>query len=199
VIVALFHSMFGLRRVELAAAERLRAAGHSVVVPDLFAGETASAEVPAGLALMDRIGWGTIIGRARSAVADLPEDAVLGGLSMGVGVVGALWPERLHAAAVFCLHAPTVVPLGVPAGTPVQLHVAADDERFAPPDQVQAFRASAAATAAAASVHEYHGAGHLFTDPVSPDHEPVAAARTWAAVLSMLEEVDRPAGPGPRQ
>jgi dienelactone hydrolase len=34
--VALFHSMSGLRPVELTAAERLRAGGHRVVAPDLF-------------------------------------------------------------------------------------------------------------------------------------------------------------------
>ena len=36
--VVLFHSMFGRRAVELAAAEQLRATGCHVVVPDLFAG-----------------------------------------------------------------------------------------------------------------------------------------------------------------
>lgn len=37
VTVVLFHSMVGLRPVELSAAERLRTAGHRVRTPDLFA------------------------------------------------------------------------------------------------------------------------------------------------------------------
>ena len=151
VYVVLFHSMFGLRAVELDAAERLRATGCQVVVPDLFAGATVPGEVEAGLALMDEVGWGTIVDRARRGVAAVPREAVLGGFSMGVGVIGELWPERPDAAAVFCLHAPTCVPDGVRTGTPVQLHVAAGD-RFAPADQIAAFQDSAVAAGAAASL-----------------------------------------------
>jgi dienelactone hydrolase len=95
VTVALFHSMFGLRPVELDAADRLRAAGHRVVTPDLFAGAVAAepGAVPTmdnGFALMERIGWDTIMARARAAVHDLPPNTVLAGFSMGVGVVGSL-------------------------------------------------------------------------------------------------------------
>jgi dienelactone hydrolase len=34
--IILFHSVYGLRHVEHAAAQRFRAAGHDVFVPDLF-------------------------------------------------------------------------------------------------------------------------------------------------------------------
>jgi dienelactone hydrolase len=188
VFVVLFHSMFGLRTVELAAAERLRATGCQVVVPDLFAGATVPGDVEAGLALMDRVGWGTIVDRARRGLAGVPGEAVLGGFSMGVGVIGELWPERADAAAVFCLHAPTSVPDGVLTGTPVQLHVAAGD-RFAPADQVAAFRESAVTTGAAASVYEYRGAGHFFTDVSLSDYSATATARTWTRVLRLLDAV----------
>ncbi len=184
----LFHSMFGLRPVELAAAERLRATGCQVVVPDLFAGATVPGDVEAGFALMDRVGWGTIVDRARRGVAGVPSDAVLGGFSMGVGVIGELWPERTGAAAVFCLHAPTSVPDGVLPGTPVQLHVAAGD-RFAPADQIAAFRDSAVTTGAAATVYEYRDAGHFFTDVSLPDYSATATARTWTRVLRLLDAV----------
>jgi dienelactone hydrolase len=53
--------MFGLRAVELSAAERLRGSGHRVLTPDLFAGAVAAdhGSTPAledGFALMGRIG-----------------------------------------------------------------------------------------------------------------------------------------------
>jgi dienelactone hydrolase len=188
VFVALFHSMFGLRPVELAAAERLRAAGHRVVVPDLFDGATVPGDVDAGVALMERIGWSTIVGRARRGLAEVPGEAVLGGFSMGVGVIGALWPERLDAAGVFCLHAPPGVPEGIGAGTPVQLHVGVGDP-FAPSDQVVAFQESAARSGAVASVHRYPGAGHFFTDVSLPDYQAAATASTWRRVLRLLEAV----------
>lgn len=193
VTVALFHSMFGLRPVELAAADRLRAAGHRVVSPDLFAGALAAehGSVPTlddGFALMERIGWETITARARAAIHDLPADTVLGGFSMGVGVVGSLWPDRLAAAAVFFLHATAPVPEGIPAGTPVQAHVAEGD-RFAQPDELAVFRASADRAGAAASLHVYPDAGHFYSDPSLPDHNAVAAERTWRHVHAMLENL----------
>jgi dienelactone hydrolase len=110
---------------------------------------------------------------------------VLGGFSMGVGVIGALWPERLDAAGVFCLHAPALVPSGIRAGTPVQLHVGTQDP-FAPPDQVAAFRRSADRAGARASVHTYPGVGHYVTDESLAEYHAAAAAETWARVDQML-------------
>jgi dienelactone hydrolase len=185
VTVVLFHSMFGLRPVELNAAERLRGAGHRVVTPDLFAGAVApTPSLEEGFALMGQIGWETIVARAHAAVRDLPPTTVLGGFSMGAGVVGSVWPDRLAAAGVFLLHATTTVPEGVPAGTPVQTHVA-DGDRFAPPDQLAAFRAGA--EHAEVSLHTYPGAGHFYSDPSLPDHDPVATERTWRHVDDLLE------------
>jgi dienelactone hydrolase len=37
--VVMFHSAYGLREAELTAAERLRAAGHDVLTPDMYAGD----------------------------------------------------------------------------------------------------------------------------------------------------------------
>jgi dienelactone hydrolase len=192
VTVALFHSMFGLRSVELTAAERLRAAGHRVVVPDLFSGAVAghggAPAIEDGLALMEDVGWDAIVGRAFAAVRDLPATTVLCGLSMGAGVVGALWPERLDAAAAILVHAPTTVPRGIRPGTPVQVHVAVDDP-FAPADQMVAFQDSAARAGAEAASFTYPGAGHFFTDAESPDHDRSAADVAWRRVGALLQTI----------
>lgn len=137
--------------------------------------------VGASVAFRERIGWDTIVGRAYAAVRELPASTVLGGFSMGVGVIGSLWPDRPAAAGVFLLHATTTVPEGIPIGTPVQAHVA-DDDRFTPPDQLAAFRTSAAQAGAETTLHTYPSAGHFYTDPSLPDHNPVAAARTWQRI-----------------
>jgi dienelactone hydrolase len=193
--VALFHSMFGLRPVERAAADRLRAAGCRVVAPDLFAGAVAAGHgaAPAledGFALMDQIGWDTISARALDAVRDLPPDTVLCGFSMGVGVVGTLWPDRLDAAGAILLHAAAPVPDGICPGTPVQVHVAIGDP-FATPEALAVFRDSAAHARADASLRTYPGAGHFYTDPSLPDYDPVAADRTWQHVRSLLDNMRR--------
>jgi hypothetical protein len=51
------------------------------------------------------VGWNVITQRARRSVQPLPADAVLAGLSMGVGVLGTLLPERGQTAGVLMLHA----------------------------------------------------------------------------------------------
>ncbi len=189
VTVVVFHSMFGLRAVEHTIAERLRVAGHHVVVPDLFdgavAGRGATPTLEDGFALMEAIGWAVIVERAQAAVRDLPANTVLCGLSMGAGVVGAVWPERLDAAAAILLHAPLIVPRGVRAGTPVQVHVAVDDP-FAPADQLAAFHASATRADVDASLYTYLGAGHLFTDHELPDYDRGAADEAWRRAGALL-------------
>jgi dienelactone hydrolase len=102
----------------LDAANRLRVAGHTVIAPDLYAGQLA-ATVDEGFALCDQIGWPVILGRARQALAGMPAETVLAGLSMGAAVA----------------------------------------------------------------------AGHLFTDPATPDHDGRAAALAWQRSLSFLADL----------
>lgn len=190
--VVLFHSMFGLRPLELRAAERLRARGFVAVTPDLYDGAVAAAgHVPAaadGFTLMAAIGWETIVGRARAAMRDLPPEAVLCGISMGAGVVGALWQERPDAAAVILLHAVTTVPSSTRSGTPVQVHIAEDDP-IAPAGHLLEFRRSARRADVDAALFTYSGAGHLFTDRELPDSAPAAAATAWRRVDALLDAV----------
>lgn len=62
--------------------------------------------------------------RAEEALKQVPTEAALIGLSVGVGVIGQVWRDRLGTAAAACRHALAVVRKGVGVGTPVQLHVA---------------------------------------------------------------------------
>ncbi len=182
--VALFHSLYGLRPAVLAAAERLRSAGHVVVAPDLYAGATA-ATMAEGHAVKERIGWETIMRRARRAVQDLPSDTVLAGLSMGVGVVAELLTERRDTAGLLLLHGIGGDPQTVRAGLPVQLHVSDRDELF-PPTDVAAWREAMVGAGASVRVHTYPGVGHLFTDPDTTDHDPQAADLAWQRSLAYL-------------
>ncbi|NYE74967.1 dienelactone hydrolase family protein [Microlunatus parietis] len=191
--VIIFHSTLGLRPVELAAADRVRRAGHPVAVPDLFGGEVAAEvdgvpSVPAGFEMQRRVGWDTVLRRAAEALDDLPPRTVLCGFSMGVGVIADLWPGRLAAAAVLLLHATTPVPDGVAPGTPVQTHVAVGD-RFAPERRLAEFQDSVAAAGVAGALFRYPRAGHFFTDPDLPDHDPAAAALAWQRIETVLAGV----------
>jgi dienelactone hydrolase len=185
--IALFHSVYGLRPAVLAAAERFRAAGHLVVAPDLYAGQTA-ATVEEGFALSDRIGWATIMQRARDAVRDLPDDTVLAGFSMGAGVAGSLLADRHDAAGLLLLHGTGGDPATVRDGLPVQLHIADPDEYFGAAD-VAAWRKAMGGAGAVVDVLAYPGAGHLFTDPDTPDHDRAATALARQRSLDFLDRL----------
>lgn len=188
--IVVFHSVLGLRSVELGFARRLRAAGHRVTTPDLYDGRTAST-LDEGFALKDAVGWETITRRARDAVRDLPAETVLAGVSMGAGVVQAVLPHRPGTAGVLMLHALGALPAGSRAGLPVEVHVA-DPDPITPPAQVAAWREAAARSGADARVYTYPGIGHFHTDEDGADHDEHAAALTWQRV----EEFLRRSAPG---
>jgi dienelactone hydrolase len=65
--VALFHSVYGLRPAVRHTAERLRAAGHQVVAPDLYQAAAVDS-IDEGFLLAEKTGWETLLDRARAAV-----------------------------------------------------------------------------------------------------------------------------------
>ncbi|MFG3258858.1 dienelactone hydrolase family protein [Streptomyces sp. NPDC048172] len=182
--IALFHSVLGLRPVELLAAERLRGAGHEAVTPDLFDGETAPT-LDEGFQLVERIGWEAMLKRARHALDHMPPETVLMGLSMGTAVVADLCPERPATAGVLLLHGAAELPAPVRPGLRVQLH-AADPDDFAPAERVTALRQTAQESGAHLEIFRYPGAGHFYTDATLPDHDPTAAEQTWRRILDFL-------------
>jgi dienelactone hydrolase len=186
--IVLFHSVLGLRPVELGLADRLRAAGHRVATPDLYAGSTA-ATIEEGFVLKDTVGWPAIVRRAREAVRDLPAETVLLGVSMGAGVVQEVLPDRPGTAGVLLLHAVGALPASVRAGLPAQAHVA-DPDPIAPPAQVAAWQAAATRSGADAQVFTYPGIGHFYTDAAGPDHDEPAAERTRQRVLEFLRRTE---------
>ena len=68
---------------------------------------------------------------------------------------------------------------------PLQAHLAEPDA-FAPESDVAAWQAMAARKRVSAEVFRYPGAGHLFTDPDLPGHDPAAAAALWGRVDAFL-------------
>ncbi|WP_410588868.1 dienelactone hydrolase family protein [Amycolatopsis sp. lyj-23] len=185
--IVVFHSVLGLRPVELGFAGRLRAAGHRVTTPDLFDGRTAST-LDEGFALKDDVGWETITRRARDATRDLPAETVLIGVSMGAGVVETVLPHRPATAGVLFLHAVGALPPGSRAGLPVQVHVA-DPDPIAPPAQIAAWREAAVSAGAEARVYTYPGLGHFYTDADGPEYDAAAAELTWDRVAGFLSDL----------
>lgn len=185
--VILFHSVLGLRPAESSISELFRRAGHTVIVPDLFGGRTA-ATVDQGFELADRVGWDAITGRAREAVRNLPEDALLAGISMGASVVEALLPSRPKASGVLLLHGLCGLPTTLRSGLPIQLNLA-DPDCYFPSHRVAAWEETARSVGADAEVHRYPGAGHYYTDATLPDHDAPAAELTRSRCVEFLQRL----------
>lgn len=186
--IAIFHSVLGLRAIELATVARFRARGHSAFAPDLFEGLTA-ATVEEGFAIMDQIGWTLICDRARAALEQAPSTTVLLGFSMGAGVVSSIWPERRQAGGIVLLHGLASVPANVDPHVPVQVHLA-DPDPFALPSQLRDWMRIAAAPGMSLETYRYPGLGHFFTDPSLKDFDADGAELVWDRVCRFLDTVD---------
>lgn len=193
--IVLFHSVLGLRPGVTDAAERLRAAGHTVHTPDLYGGKVFD-DYTTALQWVESIGGiPELISRTQAAVADLPEDVVFAGFSNGGASAELLAATRPGAKGALLLHAALpVAALGVsawPGHVPVQVHYAADDP-FREEELLDAFAAEVRSSGASYEFFEYPVSGHLITDPSLPgEYHQESAETLFARVLEFLERIDR--------
>ncbi|WP_369267446.1 dienelactone hydrolase family protein [Streptomyces harbinensis] len=187
--VVLFHSAYGLRPAVHTAAERLRAAGHRVVVPDLYDGRTADT-VEEGMEIKDGIGRDVLLRRAIAATAPYSDAGlVYAGFSLGASLAQTLALGDVKARGLLLLHGTADIAEDASVdGLPVQLHVA-DPDPFEPHDWLTAWYLRIGRTGAEAEVFPYPGAGHLYTDPELPDYDAQAAEATWRVALAFVDEV----------
>ncbi|BDM67942.1 dienelactone hydrolase [Streptomyces nigrescens] len=187
--IVLFHSVCGLRPAVHAAADRLRAAGHEVIVPDLFDGRTADS-VPDGILIKDEIGKEELLKRAITAVAPYSDRGlVYAGFSFGGAVAQNLALGDEKARGLLLMHGTSDIAEGTAVDElPVQLHVA-DPDPFEPHDWLTAWYLQMRRAGADVEVFRYAGAGHLFTDPDLPDYDAEAAESAWKVALGFLAEL----------
>ncbi|MFJ6380273.1 dienelactone hydrolase family protein [Kitasatospora sp. NPDC092039] len=188
--IVLFHSAYGLRPAVRAAADRLRAAGHTVHTPDLFDGRTFESVEEAQEFQEELGGRDELLRRAVTAVAPVSEGGlVYAGFSLGGAVAQNLALADEKARGLLLLHGTSDLREDAATEIPVQLHIAEPDP-FEPEDWLNAWYLRMRRAGAEVEVHRYRGAGHLFTDPELPDYDEEAAERAWAASLDFLAELD---------
>jgi dienelactone hydrolase len=189
--ILLLHSVYGLRPAVHQAADRLRAAGHRVSVPDLFEGRTFE-DVEEGMAFKEELGSEELLRRAVAAAAPLLAEEgtrlVYAGFSLGASLAQNLALADERALGLLLLHGTSDIREGAQTGIQVQLHLA-DPDPFEPEDWQNAWYLGMRKAGAEVEVHRYRGAGHLYTDPELPDYDAEAAERTWAVALDFLDEV----------
>ncbi|WP_084958709.1 dienelactone hydrolase family protein [Thermoactinospora rubra] len=187
--ILLLHSQYGLRPAVRQAADRLRAAGHEVHVPDLYDGRVAGT-FEDGIKIKEEIGRDELLKRAVAAAAPLSAAGlVYAGFSLGGALAQNLALADDNARGLLLLHGTSDLADDASAdGLPVQLHVA-DPDTHESVDWQNAWYLRMRRAGAEVEVFRYPGAGHLFTDPDLPDHDPEAADRAWRIALDFLAEL----------
>jgi dienelactone hydrolase len=188
--VILFHHAQGLTEGIRDFADQLRAAGHSVTVPDLYEGKTFES-IQDGIAYAEETGFGTIIERGETAAEALPAGIVYAGFSLGVLPAQKLAQTRGGAKGALLFE--SCVPVSEfgsewPPGVPVQIHGMDSDAIFAGEGDLDAAK-DLVGKATDAELFLYPGDRHLFADSSLPSYDAAAATLLRQRVLDFLGRV----------
>jgi dienelactone hydrolase len=186
--ILLFHHALGLTPGVHDFAARLRQAGHTVHVPDLYDGRTFD-DVEAGVNNARSIGFETVIARGEAAAKNLPPDLVYAGTSLGVLSAQKLAQTRFGARGAVFLEAcvpPSEFGGSWPKAVPVQIHGMEADPSFALEGDLDAARALVASAPGVAELFLYPGDRHLFTDSSIAAYDPAATGLVLERVLAFL-------------
>lgn len=187
--VLLFHHVLGRTSGMEALAERLRAAGHTVHLPDLFEGRTFPDRERGG-AYAQEVGFAALVERGRAAAEALPQELVYAGVSLGALPAQQLTQTRPGARGAVLISAavePGDFAAPWPDGVPVQIHLMADDPLIAEGDLDAA--TTIVETVPGAELYVYPGSAHLFTEQSSDEYDPDATDLLVERVSHLLERV----------
>ncbi|WP_030749130.1 dienelactone hydrolase family protein [Streptomyces sp. NRRL S-31] len=215
--VLFYQDAYGLRPHLRSMADRLAAAGYTVLVPNVFyrLGRTPVVDLPefidpgADPTIWERLG--PILAGLTSDLVKRDADAYLRWLAESplvadgpVAITGycmgsrlALWtagahPERVAAAAGFhggalATDAPDSPHLEAPRITAELYFGHADEDPSLPPEQVARFEEALTAAGVRHTCEVYPGAHHGYTQADTPAYDREAAERHWAALLELLK------------
>ncbi len=190
--VLLFHHAQGVTSGIGAFADQLRAAGHTVHVPDLFDGRTFES-IDDGMAFIKSQGFDALRERGVRAADDLPAGLVYGGFSFGEAIAQQLAQTRPGARGALLFY--SCIPISGewafgpwPDGVPVQIHGADNDPIFVGEGDIDAAR-EIVAEIPDAELFLYPSDQHYFADSSLPSYDAEATALLMTRVLDFLARV----------
>lgn len=186
--IVLLHSALGKTPGMDAIAGRYTAAGHTVVAPDFYEGRTFTT-AEAGVAHSQEVGFSQLVDRVVAACADLPDEIVFAGLSLGAGIAQQMGKNDSRARGALLFHGGGFPkPTRWQAEVPVQIHFSVDDE-WRDAHAPQTLMESAARAGAQAEYFLYPGASHLFSDPLVSDYQEDSAQLLLDRSLAFLDRM----------
>jgi dienelactone hydrolase len=190
--VLVFHHAQGVTPGITAFADELRAAGHTVHVPDLFDGRTFDS-IPAGMAFIKDQGFDALRERGVHVADDLPADLAYAGFSFGEAIAQELAQTRAGARGALLFY--SCIPISGdwafgpwPDGVPVQIHGADHDPIFVDEGDIDAAR-EIVANVADAELFLYPSDQHYFADSSLPSYDAEATRVLMQRVLEFLARV----------
>jgi dienelactone hydrolase len=190
--VLLFHHAQGVTPGITAFAADLRAAGHTVHVPDLFDGRTFGS-IDEGMAFIKAEGVDAVRQRGVRTADDLPAELVYAGFSFGEMIAQQLAQTRPGARGALLFY--SCIPITGewafgpwPDGVPVQIHGADHDPIFMDEGDVEAAR-EIVASVPDGELFLYPGDQHYFADSSLPSYDPEATALLTTRALELLARV----------
>jgi dienelactone hydrolase len=187
--ILLFHHAQGLTPGVVAFADELRAAGHTVHTPDLYAGRTFDT-LEAGVNHAQELGFPNIIAAGVQSAEDLPTELIYAGFSLGASSAQKLAQNRSGARGLLLFHAgfePTEFGKAWPPEVSVQVHAMADDPEFNNGYDMPAAQALVAA-ALEGELFLYPGDQHLFADSSLSSYDAEATELMRKRVLDFLRD-----------
>ena len=189
--IALFHPSFGVTPGVLDAADRLRRAGHDVLVVDQYDGRVFT-DYDEADRFVDEIGFPELMRRALDAVSGLSDGFIAAGFSNGGGMAEFVATRRRCSGVLLLSGALPVSMLGAagwPERVPAQIHYMSGDPRRHR-EWVEALVAEMRAADAPVEQFDYDGHGHLFTDPTLPEeYDADATELLWRRALAFCSSV----------
>ncbi|QHW31747.1 dienelactone hydrolase [Paenibacillus rhizovicinus] len=189
--ILLLHHSLGLTKGIHAFADKIRGAGHTVHIPDLFDGHLF-ATIEDGMTYVNGIGFEEITERGIRSASEFPREIVYAGVSLGVVAAQklALTREGARGALLFYSCVPTSM-FGSPwpAELPVQIHGMDADPYFVDEGDIEAARELVTA-ADHAELFLYPGDQHLFADSSLPSYDADATTLLLRRVLEFLRHLD---------
>jgi len=184
--VILFHHAQGLTEGVAEFAQRLRDAGHDVVVPDLYDGRTFDT-IDSGVAHAEKTGFDTIIERGEQAADAMPPNTVYAGFSLGTLPAQKLAQTRQGALGALLFHGG--VPAAMfgsdwPATAALQMHVSAEDEWIELLEVEEL-----AENAGAAELFIYPGRAHLVADSSLSEYDEEIAELILERAIGFLDRL----------
>jgi len=190
--IVLFHHVQGLTPGVQAMAAQLRAAGHTVHTPDLYAGKLPK-DFEAGMRMANKLSEDKIQERVDKLFSKLPEELVYIGTSWGAALAQQCAQQRPGTVAAVLLE--SFVGLDAewsfgpwPENVPVQIHGMDEDPFFAKEGDLESAQNFVDGEGKdVAQLCTYPGNKHLFTDSSLRSHDPEARALVMERMIKFLE------------